>query len=79
VIPAVLFLASLESAGPDPYLEIAVLLSPLMAGAATAGGWVAIRLAGRPRPSADWIDRLGVGIGWFWILIAPVCLWILMH
>lgn len=40
----------------------------LPVGPAVAAAWLALVLAGRWRPERGWIDRLGRGIGWFWLV-----------
>jgi hypothetical protein len=43
-------------------------------GFAVAGAWLALLLAGRWRPEATWIDRLGWSLGWLWLSLTVV-LW----
>jgi hypothetical protein len=54
---------------PDPFLHTAIQM-PRLAGFVVAGAWIALVLAGRWRAERSWIDRLGRGIGVFWILAA---------
>ena len=36
---------------------------------ASIGAWVALILSLRWRPRADWVDRLGRVLGWFWVVL----------
>lgn len=36
---------------------------------AVPGAWLALVLARRWRPRADWVDRFGRGLGWFWVAL----------
>jgi hypothetical protein len=40
----------------------------LPVGPAVAASWIALRLMRRWRPERGWIDRLGICIGWFWLI-----------
>jgi hypothetical protein len=51
----------------DPLLNT-LLQVPRVAGFVVAGAWIALGIAGRWRPEAGWIDRLGRAVGVFWIV-----------
>lgn len=61
---------------PDT-LPVTVLLLPLMVGPGVAASRLTLWMVGRRRPAADWIDRWGRVLGWFWILAAPVNFYII--
>lgn len=36
---------------------------------AVPGAWLALVLARRWRPRADWVDRFGRALGWYWVVL----------
>jgi hypothetical protein len=40
----------------------------LFAGLSVAAVWLTQAMSGRWRPSADWIEKLGLGVGGFWLV-----------
>lgn len=45
-------------------------------GMVVVGVRVGLALGGRRRPVADWVDGLGRGLSWFWMITGPVLLFI---
>ncbi len=54
------------------YYCIATLLMVQLGGWSVAAGWFVLKLSGRYRPEASWVDRLGRAFGLFWIVTAIV-------
>lgn len=64
-----------------PILTFAAYAGPFFsttafgASAAVASAWLLLYASGRWRSEANWLDRMGRLLGWFWIVIIPFSCW----
>lgn len=76
-VPVLAFIVWWSGPGPPGKLATVFLLTAPALGVAVMACWLTLLLTRRWRRAADWIDRLGLLLGVFWIIAGPVCLWVL--
>jgi len=62
-------------------LLLTLVFVPAMVAASVGAVWLCLLFTKQWERSADWVDRLGMIVGWYWIIAGPIgfllfiCLW----
>lgn len=52
------------------------MIVPPATGMAIAASWLMLAIGGRWRSEPSWIDRAGRALGWAWVALTPLYLWV---